>query len=187
MTVHHGTILNQYLLIKMILQEKQKIQGPCLLTFCSFLHIEIQTILYRPEDSERYLNEQKERFTPFISQLQINDRVTGKVRIIEDQDKVYLLFYQSLETSSSLLSPSKLPSPVSVISNPVINGSYSTSLPSNTSPRSKNSMKRSFAEDNHLHSEEYTVYERQAEVNQITGELSEWGNNPTASIAQVFN
>jgi len=100
--------------------------------------------LIRPEDSERYLNEQKERFTPFISQLQINDRVTGK----------------SLETSSSLLSPSKLPSPVSVISKPVINGSYSTSLPSNTSPRSRNSLKRSFAEDNHLHSEEYTVYER---------------------------
>jgi len=102
--------------------------------------------LIRPEDSERYLNEQKERFTPFISQLQVNNMGGGI----------------SLETSSSssLLSLSMLPSPVSVISKPAINGSYSTSPPSITSPGSRNHLKRSFADDSHSQQEEYTVKER---------------------------
>jgi len=111
----------------------------------------INTVI-RPEDSEKYLNEQKERFTPFISQLQINSSAAG----------------QSLETtsSSSLLlgleapSSSMLPSPVSVISRPATTGSYSTSPPSSTSPGSKNIMKRSFAEASARQKEQFTVNER---------------------------
>jgi len=102
--------------------------------------------LIRPEDSERYLNEQKERFTPFISQLNLNNMVPGK---------------QSEATSSSLsslVSFSMLPSPVSVISKPTTNDS--TSPPSMTSPRSRNSLKRSFAEVSNSQKEEDTIKER---------------------------
>ena len=33
----------------------------------------------RPEDTERYLNEQKERFTPFITEVQINSMAASNV------------------------------------------------------------------------------------------------------------
>jgi len=106
----------------------------------------INTVI-RPEDSERYLNEQKERFTPFISELQRNT-LSGSS--------------QSLETkhSSSLLSLLPPPSTVSVIAKPATNGSYSTSSSSAKSPGSRNSLKRSFTDLSHDQQEEYNSYER---------------------------
>jgi len=107
----------------------------------------INTVI-RPEDTDRYLNEQKERFTPFITEVQINAMASSNQSFGLTSSSTPTL--PSLKQSSTSSPPSFLqllssPSEISVISN----GPPSTAAASR-SPSEKemcqSSSKRLFSE-----------------------------------------
>lgn len=126
----------------------------------------INTVI-RPEDTERYLNEQKERFTPFITEVQINSMAASNQSIglalsssmTSSSTALPLLTQDSENPSSSFLQLLSSPSEVSVISKLSTNGSPATSPPSMKSPGTGNPLKRSYTQVSPGYQEEYPFKE----------------------------
>jgi len=118
----------------------------------------INTVI-RKEDADRYLNEQKERFTPFITEVQINSMVSSNQSMgLTDLSTSEM---SGLENpSSNLLQLSSSPSEVSVISKLSTYGSRASSPPSMKSPGSGNSLKRSYTQVSSGHQDEYPFKDR---------------------------
>jgi len=122
----------------------------------------INTVI-RPEDTERYLNEQKERFTPFITEVQINSMAASNQSIglalsssmTSSSTALPLLTQDSENPSSSFLQLLSSPSEVSVISKLSTNGSP----PSMKSPGTGNPLKRSYTQVSPGYQEEYPFKE----------------------------
>jgi PAS domain-containing protein len=117
----------------------------------------INTVI-RPEDSERYLNEQKERFTPFITEVQINSMVSSNPSLEIAQSST-LALPSSEPLASRILQFSSAPSEVSVISKLAPKRSSVTSPPSSMISPGRSS-KRPFTQVSPGQADEYQFDDR---------------------------